>query len=106
MAAANAAFCVPNITVISNVDACAYTSVEQIKENLIRSITDEVRWHETAIRLLEEKLDLVVEFGANPVLGPLIRRLPDAPDVLNVSDAAGLEKLQKKMITLDQTATV
>lgn len=102
----SASFSVPEITVISNVDARPYTSIEQIKENLVRSITDEVRWHETAIRLLEEKLDLVVEFGANPVLGPLIRRLPDAPDVLNVSDAAGLEKLQKKMMTPDPTATV
>lgn len=106
LAVNSAAFSVPQITVISNVDARPYSSVEQIKHNLIRSITEEVRWHETAIRLLEEKLDLVAEFGANPVLGPLIRRLPDAPDVVNVSDAAGVEKLQKKMMALDETATV
>ena len=94
----SANFSVPEFTVISNVDAKPYTSVEQIKHNLVRSITDEVRWHDTAIRLLEEKLDIVAEFGANAVLGPLMRRLPNAPDVVNVSDGAGVEKLEKKLV--------
>ncbi|MDQ6930876.1 MAG: ACP S-malonyltransferase [Candidatus Eremiobacteraeota bacterium] len=92
-----AAFALPKFAVISNVDAQKYTSVEQIKHNLVRSITDEVRWHDTALELLRERLDIVVEFGANPVLGPLMRRLPDAPDVANVSDGGGIEKLQKKI---------
>ncbi len=91
------AFALPRFTIISNVDAQPYTSVEQIKKNLVSSITEEVRWHETALRLLDEKLDVVVEFGANPVLGPLIRRLPEAPAVINVSDAAGVEKLHTKL---------
>lgn len=92
--AVNAAnFSVPNITVVSNVDARPYTSVEQIKTNLIRSITDEVLWHDTSLKLLESKPDVVVEFGANPVLGPLMRRLPSAPPVVNVTDAGGIEKL-------------
>ncbi|GAC1507322.1 MAG: ACP S-malonyltransferase [Vulcanimicrobiaceae bacterium] len=87
-------FNLPKITVVSNVDARPYTSVEQIKENLIRSITHEVRWHETGGRLLEEKLNLVAEFGANPVLGPLMRRLPNVPPVFGVSDSSGLRKLK------------
>ena len=90
-------FTLPKFAVISNVDAQKYTSVEQIKRNLVRSITDEVRWHDTAIELLLEGVDIVVEFGANPVLGPLMRRLPGAPGVINVSDGAGIEKLQKKI---------
>lgn len=89
----SAQFSVPKITVISNVDAQPYTSVEQIKSNLIRSITDEVLWHDTSLKLLESHPDVVAEFGANPVLGPLMRRLPEAPTVVNVSDAAGIEKL-------------
>lgn len=95
--AVNAAeFAVPRFTVVSNVDAKPYESQTQIKENLVRSITQEVRWHETSERLLQERLDLVVEFGANAVLGPLMRRLADAPSVLNVSDSGGVEKLRAK----------
>ena len=87
----------PQIVVISNVDAQPYESVEQIKRNLVRSIVEEVRWHDAAVRLLDVGCDLVVEFGANPVLGPLMRRLPSAPPVMNVTDAASVDKLRAKI---------
>ncbi|MGZ3496366.1 MAG: ACP S-malonyltransferase [Vulcanimicrobiaceae bacterium] len=94
-AAVNAAsFELPRFDVVSNVDAQPYRDVETIKSNLVRSITDEVRWHETAQKLLTYDLNLVVEFGASPVLGPLMKRLPNAPDVMNVTDFAGVQKLQ------------
>jgi [acyl-carrier-protein] S-malonyltransferase len=87
-------FKMPRFDVISNVDAQPYRDTEEIKRNLVRSITDEVRWHDTALRLLSYKLDLVVEFGASPVLGPMMKRMPDAPQIMNVTDYAGVEKLR------------
>ncbi len=94
-AAVNAArFELPQFDVISNVDAQPYRDVETIKKNLVRSISDEVRWHETALTLLSYEPQLVVEFGASPVLGPLMKRLPNAPTVLNVTDFASVQKLQ------------
>lgn len=87
-------FALPRFDVVSNVDAQPYHDVNTIKQNLVRSITDEVRWHETAERLLSYQLDLVVEFGASPVLGPLMKRLPNAPSVMNVTDYTGVEKLR------------
>ncbi len=90
-------FELPAFDVVSNVDAQPYRDVQTIQKNLILSITEEVRWHETAEKLLTYDLDLVVEFGATPVLGPLMRRLPNAPEVLNVTDFAGVEKMQEKM---------
>lgn len=89
-----ASFDVPTFDVVSNVDAQPYRDAETIRRNLVRSITDEVRWHDTALRLVDYGLDLVVEFGASPVLGPLMKRLPNAPPVINVSDAAGVERLR------------
>ena len=93
----SANFRLPAFTIVSNVDAKPYESVAQIKDNLVRSITEEVRWHETALKLLEYQLDIVAEFGANPVLGPLMRRLPDAPTVVNVSDSGGIDKLEASL---------
>ena len=87
-------FAVPTFDVVSNVDAQVYRDTEQIKHNLVRSITDEVRWHDCAMRLLEYHLDLVVEFGASPVLAPMFKRLPGAPSVINVTDYNGVEKLR------------
>jgi [acyl-carrier-protein] S-malonyltransferase len=94
-AAVNAGhFRVPQFEVVSNVDAQPYRDVETIKRNLIRSITEEVRWHDCAQRLLSYNLDLVVEFGASPVLGPLMKRLADGLPVVHVADYASVEKLR------------
>jgi [acyl-carrier-protein] S-malonyltransferase len=87
-------FAIPQFDVISNVDAQPYRDVETIKKNLVASITSEVRWHATAECLVSYQLDLVVEFGASGVLGPLMKRLPNSPPVLVVSDHAGIEKLR------------
>jgi [acyl-carrier-protein] S-malonyltransferase len=86
-------FSVPAVDVISNVDAQPYRDVGTIKENLVRSIAHEVRWHDTAERLLSYGLDLVVEFGASGVLGPLMKRLRNAPRVVVVSDYPSVESL-------------
>jgi [acyl-carrier-protein] S-malonyltransferase len=84
----------PRFTVISNVDAQAYTDVEQIKTNLIRSVTDEVLWHDTALAMVALGPDLIVEFSASAVLAPMFKRLESAPRAITISDAAGIEKLR------------
>ena len=56
-------------------------------------MTDEVRWHETSLRLVETGLDAIVEFGASPVLAPLLRRVPGVPNVRHAGDASGVAKL-------------
>jgi [acyl-carrier-protein] S-malonyltransferase len=84
----------PRFPVISNVDAKPYESVAHIKENLIRSVTEEVLWHDAALRMIEMGLDLIVEFGASPVLAPMMKRVAGAPKAIHVADAAGVEKLR------------
>lgn len=91
----------PQFDVVSNVDAQPYRDVEQIKHNLVRSITDEVRWHDCALKLLSYDLELVVEFGASPVLAPMFKRLPNAPQVMNVTDYGGIEKLRGLLNVID-----
>jgi [acyl-carrier-protein] S-malonyltransferase len=84
----------PRFTVISNVDAKPYATAEHIKENLIRSVTDEVLWHEAAVAMVAMGLDLIVEFGASPVLAPMMKRVNGAPKAMHVADFAGVEKLR------------
>jgi [acyl-carrier-protein] S-malonyltransferase len=93
----DAAVMPPRFTVISNVDAQPYTDVERIKTNLIRSVTDEVLWHDAAVAIVAMELDLVVEFGASAVLAPMFKRIPGAPKAVTVSDAAGVEKLRAQL---------
>ena len=98
-AVAKASLTLPDFDVISNVDARPYRDVEAIRTNLVRSITSEVRWHDAATAVLSYVPDIVVEFGATSVLGPLMRRLPNAPQIVTVSDAAGVAKLQGMLPT-------
>jgi [acyl-carrier-protein] S-malonyltransferase len=91
---ADAPVMLPSFTVISNVDAQPYAAVETIKANLIRSVADEVRWHETALAMVAAGIDVIVEFGASPVLAPMMKRVTGAPKAIHVGDAAGVEKLR------------
>ena len=92
-----AAVMMPSFSVISNVDGKPYTDVETIKEHLVSSVTDEVRWHDVALALAALELDLIVEFGASPVLAPMMKRIEGAPKAVAVSDAAGIEKLRAQL---------
>jgi len=87
-------FAMPVFDVISNVDGRPYRDVETIKANLIRSVVDEVRWHDTAECLLSYRLDMVIEFGASGVLSALMRRMEGSPPAAVVSDFAGIERLR------------
>lgn len=88
-------FVMPAFDVISNVDGRPYRDVETIKANLIRSVVDEVRWHDTAERLLTYAPDIVVEFGAGGVLSALMKRMPSGPRTMVVSDFASAEELRR-----------
>jgi [acyl-carrier-protein] S-malonyltransferase len=90
-------FVLPAFDVVSNVDAQPYRDVSGIRHNLVRSIVHEVRWHDAAERMLSYDLDVVVEFGAGGVLGPLMKRLQSAPQVLVVSDYAGVLRLREML---------
>jgi [acyl-carrier-protein] S-malonyltransferase len=84
---------VPRFTVVSNVDAEPYRDVATIRTNLVRSITDEVLWHDASERLVAEGLDLIVEFGGTAVVAPVVKRLPGAPRTIHVGDDDGLARL-------------
>jgi len=88
----------PRFPVISNVDAQPYGSIATIRQNLVTSVTAEVRWYETAVRLVAEPIDGVVEFGANAVLAPLFRRVPGSPRAGHAGDVAAIERLRDSPI--------
>ncbi len=91
-------FSLPRFDVISNVDATVYRDTATMRSNLVHSLTAEVRWHDTALEMMKHQPDLIVEFGASPVLGPMAKRLPEVKDVRTVSDYAGVEKLLTQLI--------
>jgi [acyl-carrier-protein] S-malonyltransferase len=94
-------FSLPSFDVISNVDGRPYRDVETIEANLIRSVVDEVRWHDTAERLLTYHPEIVVEFGASGVLSALMKRMSNSPATMVVSDFDGVRRLRR---TIEEAA--
>jgi [acyl-carrier-protein] S-malonyltransferase len=95
-AVAAAPLVMPSFTVISNVIAQPYTSVEQIRECLLASLCARVRWHEAALALVATGPDVIIECGASEVLTPMMKRLPTIGNtkVVQVADMATLQDLQ------------
>jgi [acyl-carrier-protein] S-malonyltransferase len=94
-AVANAKLRMPKFTVISNVVATPYASVEEIRSCLLASLCTRVRWHETAVALAALAPDYVIECGASEVLAPMIKRLANigGARVVSVSDSSTLDDL-------------
>jgi [acyl-carrier-protein] S-malonyltransferase len=108
-AMAPARFALPSVDVVANVDGQPYRDLATIERNIARSPVDEVRWHETALRLMEYQPEIVVEFGASNVLNALMRRMnadrsEAAPTLVTVSDWAGVEKFRALQRDAAETA--
>jgi len=72
---ARVAFSAPVIPVIQNVDADFETSPDQIRENLVKQMSEAVLWTDTIKRMSSEGVSHVVECGPGNVLSGLNKRI-------------------------------
>lgn len=78
----NTRFAEPQIKVVSNLTAQAYTSVEEIKELLIRQITHTVKWQESVVYMHQNGGNRFIEVGFGNILTGLVKKiLPEVPIV-------------------------
>jgi len=93
-------FASADLATVGHFDVALYLGVlYHMKEPLtslerLRSVTDEVRWHETALAMVAVGIHVIVEFGASPVLAPMMKRVAGAPKAVHVGDLAGVERLR------------
>ena len=79
------------VPLISNVDAAPVRGGSKARENLIRQVSQPVRWQESVERLAGEcGVETFVEVGPGKVLSGLVRKTVRGVECLNVGDAAGL----------------
>ncbi|MBT8232260.1 MAG: ACP S-malonyltransferase [Saprospiraceae bacterium] len=81
LAISNTAFNVPTIPIYQNVSGKAETDAEVIKANLIKQLTDSVRWTQSMQNMIKDGHNEYIEFGAK-VLSGFLRRVDRS---LNVS---------------------
>lgn len=77
-----AKFAEPSIKVVSNLTARPYTSAAEIKELLVKQITNTVKWQESVVYMSENGAGKFIETGYGNILTGLIKKiLPEAETV-------------------------
>ena len=87
-------FSEPAMPVVTNVDARATTAPDELRDALVRQVSAPVRWVESMQLLIEKGVDTFVEVGPGKVLSGLMRQISRDVKMLNVEDAASLQKIE------------
>lgn len=82
----------PSVPVISNVTAEAHGDVDSIRTRLVEQVTGSVRWEESVRLLIADGFTRFIELGPGNALTGFMRRIDRGVKILNVADAASLEK--------------
>ena len=95
-ALAHATLMPPVVPLIANVTAAKATDPAEIRELLVRQVTETVRWRESVLAMLALGIDSFVELGAGKVLSGLVRRIALAGTAVNAAGTpAEIEALLK-----------
>lgn len=78
--------------VITNMDAQLTAHAEVFREKLVDQIESPVRWLDTIRLMMQEGVDMFVEFGPGKVLTGMMRKIYKEARLYNVYDAASLQQ--------------
>jgi len=92
-----------SLPVISNVEACAYPSVDAVAGLLVRQLSSPVRWDDSVRQLKKEGVTLAIEIGPGKVLSGLTKRIDRDIKTLNIEDMASLKNIEEANILRGQT---
>jgi [acyl-carrier-protein] S-malonyltransferase len=85
--------------IVNNADARFLRTSAEIKESLIRQISEPLYWEDSVNRLTAEGFDTFVEIGPGKVLSGLVKRIAREAKVLNVED---LKSMNETLAALEQ----
>jgi [acyl-carrier-protein] S-malonyltransferase len=85
------------VPVISNVLGAAFESVEQIRDCMVRQVTESVRWVEDVQAMTGMGVQTFVECGPGKVLSGLVKRIDKEAAIYNIQDHVSLEAVLDKL---------
>lgn len=86
------AFSEAAIPVYRNVDGEPQTAGDSLREGLVRQVSLPVQWQKTIETMSRDGFDTFIEVGSGTVVSGLVKKTLKGARVLNVEDAASLEK--------------
>ena len=88
-----------HMPVITNVDANAIERGEDVRDSLIRQVSNPVRWLESVEFLINQGVQTFVEIGPGKVLSGLVRQINRQVRCVNVEDTASLHAAVETLAT-------
>jgi len=82
----------PLIPVVNNADAAFLSSVDAIKDSLVRQLNHPLLWEDSIKIMVENGIDAFIEVGPKTVLNGLIKRIDRNVKLFSVEDTKGLNE--------------
>lgn len=86
-----------NIPVITNVTAEYVENKEEVKELLIKQVSNSVKWEESIRKMIADGADTFIEVGPGKALSGFIKKIDKEKTVYNVEDIASLNKITEAL---------
>ena len=74
----------PSVPIVTNVSASGLTSVAEIRDALVRQLTEPVLWSESMAAMIASGIEVFYEIGPGKVLAGLARRIDRAAKVVSI----------------------
>ncbi len=90
-----------NIPVVANVNAEFYNDSIDVKELLIKQVSNSVLWEDSVLKMLDDGVDIFIEIGPGKTLSQFIKKIlkkvDKDVDVYNVEDLESLNNVINKL---------
>ncbi len=79
------------VPVLANVTGEVVPCIEQVKDSLVRQVSNPVLWEDCVKTMIGKGVDTFIEIGAGKTLSAFIRKTDKSVKTLNIEDLASLE---------------
>ncbi len=83
-----------NNLLISNITADKILNSEELKNLLTKQIENRVRWRESVIKMINEKVNQFIEIGPGKVLSGLIKRINREVEVMSINSEQEIKNIK------------
>jgi [acyl-carrier-protein] S-malonyltransferase len=90
------------VPVVTNVDARAVRNADQLRDSLVRQVSQPVRWLESVEFLISQGVKTFIEIGPGKVLSGLVRQIDRSVQCVNVEDEASLRAAREAIAVSDK----
>ncbi len=87
----------PTVPIVSNVKGAPFESVDEIRELMVRQVTDSVRWVDDVQWIGGQGVTTYIECGPGKVLSGLVKRIDKQAAIHNIQDHATLTAVLEKI---------